>query len=199
MQELLAVIAITAATFVATSFDNLVLLVGFLSDPEYRREKVAVGYVASATIVTGLAWGLSEIADEIPAQLLGFLGLIPIAIGLWELVGLMRRREVVDGSLPGNVAAKGILSVGSVMMASSGDTFAVLLALLADTANTYTIPMLATVALSALVLYGFAVWLRSHPLLERPLSRVARYALPVLLIGIGLYILANSGTDVVVG
>jgi len=199
VQELLAVIAITAATFVATSFDNLVLLVGFLSDPEYRREKVAVGYVASATIVTGLAWGLSEIADEIPAQLLGFLGLIPIAIGLWELVGLMRRREVVDGSLPGNVAAKGILSVGSVMMASSGDTFAVLLALLADTANTYTIPMLATVALSALVLYGFAVWLRSHPLLERPLSRVARYALPFLLIGIGLYILANSGTDVVVG
>lgn len=199
MQELLAVIAITAATFVATSFDNLVLLVGFLSDPEYRRESVAVGYVASATIVTGLAWGLSEVADEIPAQFLGFLGLIPIAIGLWELVRLMRRREAVDGSRPGNVAAKGILSVGSVMMASSGDTFAVLLALLADTANAYTIPMLATVALSALALYGFAVWLRSHPLLERPLSRIARYVLPFLLIGIGLYILANSGTDVVVG
>jgi len=199
VQELLAVIAITAATFVATSFDNLVLLVGFLSDPEYRRESVAVGYVASATIVTGLAWGLSEVADEIPAQFLGFLGLIPIAIGLWELVRLMRRREAVDGSRPGNVAAKGILSVGSVMMASSGDTFAVLLALLADTANAYTIPMLATVALSALALYGFAVWLRSHPLLERPLSRIARYVLPFLLIGIGLYILANSGTDVVVG
>ena len=199
MQELLAVIAVTAATFVATSFDNLVLLVGFLSDPEHRRDRVAAGYVASATIVTGLAWALSEVVDEIPAQFLGSLGLVPIVIGFWELVRLKWRREVVDGTRPGTVAGKGILSVGSVMMASSGDTFAVLLALLADTANRYTIAMLATVAVSALTLYGFAVWLRSHPLLERLLGRIARYVLPFLLIGVGLYILVNSGTDVVVG
>ena len=32
VEELLAIVAITAATFVATSFDNLVLLIAFLGD-----------------------------------------------------------------------------------------------------------------------------------------------------------------------
>ena len=68
MRELLAIIAITGATFIATSFDNLVLLVGFLGDREYRKSRVFLGYVAAATIVAALAWGLSEIVDEAPAR-----------------------------------------------------------------------------------------------------------------------------------
>jgi cadmium resistance protein CadD (predicted permease) len=43
--------------------------------------------------------------------------------------------------------------------------------------------MLATVGLAAL----------------RPLSNLARYVIPFLLIGIGIYILLDSGTDVIVG
>jgi cadmium resistance protein CadD (predicted permease) len=170
MQELLAIIAITGATFIATSFDNLVLLVGFLGDREYRKSRVFLGYVAAATIVAALAWGLSEVVDEAPARYMAYL-----------------------------VAGKGALSVGSVMLASSGDTFSALIAVFADTADRYTVPMLATVALAALCWCGLAAWLRSHPVLERPLSNLARYVIPFLLIGIGIYILMDSGTDVVVG
>lgn len=56
MEELLAIVAITAVTFVATSFDNLVLLIVFLGDAGYRWGSVVVGYVASSTLVTAVAW-----------------------------------------------------------------------------------------------------------------------------------------------
>ena len=196
MEELLAIVAITAVTFVATSFDNLVLLIVFLGDAGYRWGSVVVGYVASSTLVTAVAWGLSEVADQAPGRYLGYLGLIPIAIGLNEVLKLVRRREEILPVRPEIVAAKGALSVGAVMLASSGDTFAALFALFTDTADPYTIPMLATVASAALVWCGLAAWLFSHPPLERILSRSARYVLPFLLIGIGVYILLDSGTDV---
>jgi len=199
VEQLLAVVAIMAATFVATSFDNLVLLIAFLGDARYRWGSVVVGYVVSSTLVTAVAWGLSEIADQAPAQYLGYLGLIPIAIGLNEGLKLVRRRAEVPATSPGAVAAKGILSVGAVMVAASGDTFAALFALFTDTADSYTIPMLAAVASAALAWCGLAVWLFSHPPLERILSGTARYVLPFLLIGIGVYILLDSGTDVIVG
>ncbi len=114
-------------------------------------------------------------------------------------VGLIRRKESAAHDKPQGVAGKGALSVGSVMLASSGDTFSALIAVFADTADRYTVPMLATVALAALCWCGLAAWLRSHPVLERPLSNLARYVIPFLLIGIGIYILMDSGTDVVVG
>ena len=121
---------------------------------------MVVGYVASSTLVTAVAWGLSEIADQAPARYLGYLGLIP------------------------------------VMLASSGDTFAALFALFTDTVDLYTIVMLGTVAAAALAWCGLAAWLFSHPPLEKLLSRLAHYVLPFLLIGIGVYILLDSGTDV---
>lgn len=71
MEQLLAIVAITAATFVATSFDNLVLLVAFLGDTRYRWRSVVVGYVTCSMLVAAIAWGLSEIADQAPAQYLG--------------------------------------------------------------------------------------------------------------------------------
>jgi len=199
VEELLAIVAVTAATFVATSFDNLVLLITFLGDAGYRWSNVVVGYVVSATLVTAIAWGLSEVVDQAPAQYLGYLGLIPIGLGLIELFKLVGRREKVEHSRAEIVAARGALSVGAVMVASSGDTFAALFAIFTDTADSFTIPMLATVAGAALAWCGIAAWLFSHPPLERILSRAARYVLPFLLIGIGIYILLDSGTDIMVG
>jgi cadmium resistance protein CadD (predicted permease) len=142
---------------------------------------------------------LSEIADQAPGRYLGLLGLIPIGIGLYALAKLVRRREETLRSRPKIVAAKGALSVGAVMLASSGDTFAAIFTLFADTADSYTIPMLATVTTAALAWCGIASWLLSHPPIEQTLSRAARYVLPFLLIGIGIYVLLDSGTDVVVG
>ncbi len=199
MEEFLAIAAITAATFVATSFDNLVLLIALLGDAAYRWGSVASGYVASATFVTAMAWGLSEVADQFPARYLGYLGLVPIALGLIEAWKLVQGRQQASSTRAEIIAGNGGLSVGVVMLASSGDTFATLFALFTDTADAYTILMLVTVASVALAWCGLAAWLVSHPALQRLVGRSARYVLPFLLIAIGVYILLDSGTDVVVG
>jgi cadmium resistance protein CadD (predicted permease) len=199
VEQLLAIVAITAATFFATSFDNLVLFIAFLGDRRYRWANVVLGYVASSTFVTVIAWGLSEVADQAPARYLGYLGLIPIAMGLNEGLKLVRQSGENPSVLPEALAAKGALSVSAVMLASSGDTFAALFVLFTDTADHFTIPMLVAVACAALAWCGLAAWFFSRPPLEKMLSKAARYVLPFLLIGIGVYILLDSGTDVLVG
>lgn len=200
MRDILTIVAVTGATVVATSFDNVLVLVGFLGDPRYREREVAfgmfVGWVVAALIVASVAVGLSEIIDEVPARYMAYLGLVPIGLGLVRLFQLVKRRGEVAGE-PQSTAAKGALPVALVMLASSGDTLAALAALFADTADRHTVPMLVTVGLTAALLCGVAAWLHSRPFLQQWLVRVGGYLLPFLLIAIGVYILMNTGTDVV--
>ena len=42
-----------------------------------------------------------------------------------------------------------------------------------------------------------ARWVVDHPMLAPHLARIERYAVPALLIAVGLYILSDTGTDTV--
>jgi hypothetical protein len=50
VRDLLTAIALAGATFVATSVDNLLLLVGFYGSERYRKRAATLGYVAVTAI-----------------------------------------------------------------------------------------------------------------------------------------------------
>jgi cadmium resistance protein CadD (predicted permease) len=60
MLELLAVVVITGVTFVGTSLDNLLLLIGFYGDPEYRARDMVAGYVGAILLVVAVVLGMAH-------------------------------------------------------------------------------------------------------------------------------------------
>jgi cadmium resistance protein CadD (predicted permease) len=196
--DLLTVVALTGVTFVGTSFDNLLLLIGFLGHGDVQRRNVVLGYAGAVLLMVAAVFSLSSAAHFAPQRYIGYLGLIPIGLGLLHLWGLVRGREAEPRRAATPQATTGALSVGLVMLANSGDTFAALVTLFADTQSALILPMTATLLAMVFAWGAVAEWLVSHPSLAGAVRIIARYALPFLLIAIGLYILSDSGTDVLV-
>ncbi len=193
MLAILAVMGLTVAGFISTSFDNFTLLLGFYADGRYAKGKVLFGYAASTLGMVFLAYGASAAVEAAPVRFLGILGLIPLALGIVGLVRLLRgvpNEEIRQGSRP-----RGFLAVLGVMLANSGDTLAVFISVFADTAEGLEKWVVATAVGIAL-----AYALLAQRLVERSgaadrLQRYTRVILPFLLLGMGAYILANTGTD----
>jgi cadmium resistance protein CadD (predicted permease) len=196
--DLLTVVALTGVTFVGTSFDNLLLLIGFLGHEEAPRRSVILGYATAVLLVVAAVFGLSAVAHLAPQRYIGYLGLIPIGLGLLHLYRLARHQGAEVRRKETAQTTTGVLSVALVMLANSGDTFAALAILFADTQTALILPMVATLLAMVFVWGAIAGWLVSHPSLAGTVRILARYALPFLLIAIGLYVLIDSGTDVLV-
>lgn len=197
--ELLAIIIVTAVTFVGTSLDNLLLLIGFLGVRDYRKLDVMLGYTAALALVVAAVFGLSAIAHLAPQRYIAYLGLVPIALGLLHLYRLISH-SVAAPHVPEREPVPSVaLSVGLVMLANSGDTLAALAILFADSRTVFLLPMIATLFAMVAVWGAIAGWLVSHPRLAGTIRIIARYALPFLLIAVGWYVLNNTATDVVPG
>jgi cadmium resistance protein CadD (predicted permease) len=197
MLDRIAVAGLTVGSFVATSFDNFTLLLGFFSDPRYSRRRVLLGYVASTLGMVVLAYAFSAAVELAPAGVLGLLGIVPLAFGLQGLYRLWRPASS-GGEEDGDVAReRGFVAVLLVMLANSGDTFGVFVSLFADTAEGLEVWILVSGVGMAAAYAVLARWLVSHEGVAEAIRKIARVVLPFLLIAIGLYILADTGTDVV--
>lgn len=190
--ELITITTLAAASFVATSLDNLLILVGLLGDSQQRAE-VASGYLTGMLFVVTAAMGLSMATHQLPADYLGYLGVIPIGLGAWHLLELGRRSQSRDRTRPGG----GLVSVALVTVAASGDSLATFVALLSDSAIPLAIPILATIAACSFGWLALARYVSRHESVVRVLRRGGAYLMPVLLVVIGTYILLDSPTDVV--
>ena len=193
VQEWIVIVGLALATFVSTSIDNLFLLVGFLTSPGFRARSAVLGYTGAVIVVLGVGLGASYAADFAPNRYAGYLGVVPIVMGVVHLYKAVRHRSAEeDVSRP---VAHGAFSVGLVMLANSGDSFAAFVALFAETREPFTFLIVAVGAVLSLAWYGLARWITVRASLQRLLQRLGRYLLPVILILVGAYILADTRTD----
>ncbi len=193
MSQLSAVTGLAVASFVSTSLDNFTLLLGFFADDEYPKRQVAGGYALSVVLVLLLAWGASAAVEMVPPGYLGYLGVVPLGLGLVGLYRLLRHAGPAAVAQPQR--GKGFFPVLLVMLANSGDSFSVYVSVFADTAERLEIPILTVVVTCALLAAAAARWLVTRSSLGQPIQRIARLVLPFLLIAIGAYILIDTGTD----
>jgi cadmium resistance protein CadD (predicted permease) len=201
--DLAPIIVVSATTFVATSLDNLLILVGFQTSDSLSTRTIGVGYLAAMAVMIGVATVLAAAADGGLPFPVGYLGVAPIGIGIYH--GVLAFRPDIAGAKSAEraaskrTAAAGFVSVFATMAANSGDSLLVFTALIADTEHDLDWMILGTVLLMATAWVWIARWLTEHDRFRDPLRGFARFGLPILLVGVGLYILMNSPTDVVMG
>ncbi len=192
------------ATFAATSLDNLLILIGFSSDPAYPPRVARPAFVGAVFLVALSAIGLAAIARLAPDRQIGLLGWIPLGMGLFQLGRLAFRRtdgagasrkteETVRETLR---LRRGRAAVGAVTLAASGDSLAVYAALFADTATLLVPWTLLGIGVGATTWSILADRLAGRGAVRQLADRIGPILLPFVLIGIGLYILGDTPTDI---
>lgn len=203
MGSYLIAAALGLVTFIATSLDNMVLLISFLGNPAYPKRVVAPAYIGAVLGVVGLAVVLSEVARFGPLEGRGvvFLGFVPLGLGLFYAArlfvpGRISDREKLQQSMARTMRMRrGRVAVIAVTLAASGDSLATYAALFADT-STWLLPaIMGGILLGAVAWTWVAGWIMSRPEMRRFIEKAGPILLPLVLIALGLYILGDSPTD----
>ncbi|SFK64903.1 hypothetical protein [Shimia haliotis] len=174
-----------------TNLDNLAIMSGLMLAS--GRLRVLCAYLIAQMIVLGVALSLGEnLGNQVP-QYTGYLGVIPILVGVGAIWNRIRLREETE-----NAAAEkmGSFAILALFLSVSVDTFAVFAPAMADSEDAFRLAALVGGALSAGVLgvTALAMGRVSGGVLNR-LVRLDTLA-PYVMIAVGLYVLINTGTDV---
>jgi cadmium resistance protein CadD (predicted permease) len=196
MEEVLEIVGVALTAFVSTNTDNLVLLSMLLGQRGQRGLPVLSGYAAAMAALALLGIAVARLADELPDAALGYLGLIPLAMGLVRLRRALLPPSAAEAHAPGR--ALGFAGVAVLMLSNGSDTLGVLLPLFAETPEPLTYVIALTVVSASLFWFALARAIGRHPWVRARLVAVERWLVPILLIMVGLYILVDTPTDTLV-
>lgn len=189
--------------FAATNIDDIVLLTLFFgsSSASLRPRHIVAGqYLGFALLVALSLFGVLG-ALVVPREYIGFLGILPIILGVLAWVrrgddddeGVLERVTGAGRGPSRGLLAPQTLAVAGVTAANGSDNLSVYIPLFASTPSRQII-------VTVLVFFALvAVWcflgfrLARVPLVARTISRFGGVLVPFVLIGLGLFILYETG------
>ncbi|AFY31845.1 cadmium resistance transporter [Calothrix sp. PCC 7507] len=197
--------------FAATNIDDIIILLLFFSqvDANFRRRHVVIGqYLGfTAIIIASLPGFFGGLV--IRRELIGLLGLLPIAIGFKQLLHQEPENTEIQTvttdfkqSSPHNPILSFLFSilhpqtykVVAVTVANGGDNISIYIPLFAG----HSFASLGIILSVFLVMLGFwcaiAYWLSRHASIAYILSRYGKHVIPFVLISLGLFIMYERGT-----
>ena len=197
MNSLIVIIPIAAGAYVATNLDNFVLLVSLLARFRNRTAFVVAGYLACMLTLGFVGFWIGKVASIAPVEYLGLLGLVPISIGTVELMQLRRSKAkaTVAKETPVDEVQKVFMATLTIQLGNGADTIVVFGVLFTDSMPSADILIILTLAVMAVIFVLAGIYSVRHPALSEWIDRYAYRAMPFVLIIIGVYILANSVTD----
>ena len=189
MGELLGTAVAAAVVFVGTDVDDLIVLtVLFLTARATGRPRpwqiwagqyLGIGVLVTVSLLAAL--GLTLVPDE----WVRWLGLVPIGLGLWGLIGAFRRDE--DDEPP--AVAGNLWAVAGVTIANGADNLAVYTPIFRTISPAATVVTLAIFVVLVALWCLAASWLGSHRRVIDVVERWGHWLVPVVFITIGAVIL----------
>ncbi len=204
--------------FIATNLDDLLLLTLFFSqvNSTFRKRHVVIGQYLGfmVLIVASLPGFLGGLV--ISSAWVGLLGLVPIALGinqLWHRDSAASDGQAIhlvsDSSASGSPAASPqiaastswrslfnpkIYAVAITTIANGGDNIGIYVPLFASS-DRHGLGIILSVFLGLLGLWCLiAQWLTRHPSIIQLITRYGNTFVPIILIGLGFFIMFERGT-----
>jgi cadmium resistance protein CadD (predicted permease) len=189
MEGSLATLTTAVAVFAATNIDDIVLLSVLFADPHLRPRNVVAGQFVGITALVVVSAMAALLAVAIRPGWTALLGLVPLGLGIYQIVGLFRKtRSDPERSpeVPQNTSQ--VLAVASITIANGGDNIGVYVPLFAS--NRSVLALYAPVFAVMTGLWCVAgYFLVNNPVFGTRMRRYGRVALPFVLIGLGIHIL----------
>jgi cadmium resistance transport/sequestration family protein len=209
MDGLFSAMGMGIASFIATNLDDIVVLTIFFSQLSctFRRRHIVMGqYLGFMVLLLASLPGYFG-GVVLPKAWIGVLGLLPIGMGLSQLLQgdadnpevQAVPKELTMGQNPSLSFLTSLLSpqtyqVAAVTVANGGDNIGLYVPLFASSRLSNLVAMIGTF----LILVGIWCWIAERLTRQRAiallLTRYGHRIVPFVLIGLGLYILADSGT-----
>lgn len=100
MGDFFGILGIGATAFVATNIDDLLILIAFFANSRFPLPQIVLGQYAGMSALLAIGVIGSLIALIVPNNLIGLIGIFPIAIGIKELLELRKKDEESAKELP---------------------------------------------------------------------------------------------------
>ncbi|KAL6696239.1 cadmium resistance transporter domain-containing protein [Trichoderma pleuroticola] len=191
-----ATVGEACATFAITNIDDLFVLVTFNAEAATSRVitpfRIAVGQFIGFTVIIAISMIGFGISLVLPPEPIGFLGLLPILLGIWKFCQLFSPEPEEHTEISTAALMKGILKVALITIMNGGDNI-----------GTY-IPLFAQVERAAIAVYIvvyyilLGVWCLAASLVMRQrhvlalVQKYIDYVIPLLYTGLGIFIIVKS-------
>ncbi len=193
-----ALIALAVGLFVTTDLDDLFVLVAFFSDARFRPRQIAAGQLAGLAALYAASVVFSLLSLVVAPAWIGFLGLLPIAIGLHAIARLLRGDDSDDDDAAPDANSAGgranVLVVAATTIANGGDNLGIYTPVFATRSGTEIAVIGVVFAAMTMVWVGAAFWLTRHPTIGPPIRRHGRRVVPFVLVALGCTILYDAGS-----
>jgi cadmium resistance protein CadD (predicted permease) len=196
MVDFFGILGIGATAFVATNIDDLLILTAFFANSRFPLPQIVLGQYAGMGALLAIGIVGSLIALIVPNNLISLIGIFPIAIGIKELLELLKNGDNEESakqlSRSGLIAYLPFLTVAAVTF-SGGEEIGVYTSVFA-TCNEVSEIIIIVLVVTVLtgVWCAVAYHLVNRPLIASSIRRTGTVALPFVLIGLGIYILAEA-------
>jgi cadmium resistance protein CadD (predicted permease) len=203
--DFFGILGIGATAFVATNIDDLIILIAFFANSHrFPLPQIVLGQYSGMGALLAISIVGSLIALIVPDNLIGLIGIFPIAIGIRELLELLKNgdnneeEESAVKQLPQSRRGRRLtaylpfLTVAAVTF-SGGEEIGIYTSVFA---TYHEVSEIIIIVLVVMVLTG--VWctvayhLVNRPQIASSIKRIGTVALPFVLIGLGIYILAEA-------
>lgn len=184
MNSLLAVLAASLTTFAATNIDDVFLLTVFFARRVPTRRIVAGQYIGFAAIIIVSLIGVWA-ALAIPHRWIRVLGLLPLAIGIKELLKT-RRAEPEESRLN----SYSLTSIALVTLTNGADNVGIYVPFFIVN-RAYLWLILIVYAVLIAIWCFVSRWLGNHSVILRSVDRWGHWAVSLVFIGLGIYLLSS--------
>ncbi len=198
MYDIVYELWVAVVLFAGTNVDDIFVLLAFFSDKRFKTNTIIFGQYLGIISLAGASVAIAVGAQNIPRSYIGFLGLIPILLGvkkLWEVCRSHTNVNDDDRHSPISLhhSAK-ILIVTGVTVANGGDNLGIYIPIFA----TKPLWALGLYFISFLVLTGIWCWLAlyliRHQHTGKIIKSVSPYIVPWIFLCLGTLILFESGS-----
>lgn len=190
-------IGTACATFAITNIDDAFVLVTFFAESATSKVltplRIAIGQFVGFTVIVVISMIGFGVSLVLPSEPIGFLGLLPVMLGIWKLLELLLPSDGDDSAETAKVAGmKGVLTVASVTLMNGGDNIGVYIPLFSQVegAEIAVYIIVYYILLGLWLLAAFLVMRQKHIL--RIVERYVHYFIPFLYMGLGVYIIVKS-------
>jgi cadmium resistance transport/sequestration family protein len=193
------------AAFIATNMDDIIILTLFFAQENSRTRKhhIVIGQYLGFTILIlaslpGFFGGL-----VIKRSIIGLLGFLPIIIGVYQLFKRDNEEEEIqlvneDANSKinffRNLINPQVYTVAAVTVANGADNISIYLPLFASINWQKLMITLVVFYLMVGIWCGLGYYFTRHRVISNIFSRYGHILTPLVLIGLGIYILFDSGT-----
>jgi len=198
---MLQTIISASAVFISTSIDYLLIITIVFAQAKTKKSAAHIvggQYLGTAILVT-VSLIAAFVLHFIPQEwITGLLGLVPITLGIWAAFKKGENeedeaQEVVE-KLEARKSTLLFWTITMITIASGGDNLGIYIPYFSAMPAERIAAALVIFALGTLLVCYIGFKLSSVPLIAKTLEKYERVIVPIVYIGLGIYIMAESGT-----